>query len=78
MRTMLGAAPLARPTIVLALLAATLPALAAGDDSDRSESYAIGHTTMVRYRYIAQSRRFYSDNDRGTATLSAHLVSNFG
>ena len=47
MRTMLGAAPLARPTIVLALLAATLPALAAGDDSDRSESYAIGHTTMV-------------------------------
>ena len=47
MRTMLGAALMARPTIVLALLAATLPALAAGDDSDRSESYAIGHTTMV-------------------------------
>lgn len=47
MRTTLGAARLARQTLVLALLAATWPVLATGSDWDRSESYAIGHTTIV-------------------------------
>src|SRR5271154_488177 len=47
MRKMLGANPLARPTIVLTLIAATMPAVAAGDEGGRSDSYAIGHTTMV-------------------------------
>lgn len=47
MRTILTAAPLVRPAIMLALLLATFPAIAAGDDWDRSAPYAIGHTTLV-------------------------------
>ena len=47
MRKILRAAAPARPAVILAFLAATLPALAAGDDWDRSAPYAIGHTTMV-------------------------------
>jgi dienelactone hydrolase len=47
MRTILGAAALARAAIFLALVAAIWPAFAAADDWNRSESYAIGHTTTV-------------------------------
>ena len=47
MRNIRGAATLTPPTIVLALLVAIGPVLALGDDWNRSENYAIGHTTIV-------------------------------
>src|ERR1700761_1888941 len=47
MRTIPGAAALARATMAFGLVAAIWPPLAPADDWNRSDSYAIGHTTIV-------------------------------